>query len=283
MMTFSVGILYSSQKFLKFIKDNDLTSLDFPKMFQKFYIVADAKTVLETSLECKWVTLKENNHLKLTKRGEDILYYHEEYQRLRVQLAHLIETYKPSWAPLITFGRVEAVKFFSQEVKQCFNEAYLLDGYEKDVIEWWDKLALAARGFYDDVKLELGRKGEALSIQYEKERTGSAALWQSIESNFSGFDLLSQVNRYDMTPLRIEVKTTNSKHEIAFIITKGEWDVALKVSDYIFHIWSLNPQRELFIFKKKDMIKHMPVNHGNGQWESVKVTLTREEIYHYKV
>ncbi|OZQ67680.1 hypothetical protein CA600_08365 [Paenibacillus sp. VTT E-133280] len=283
MMTFSVGILYSSQNFLKLVKDNEINSLDFPDMFKKFYVVADAKTVLETSLECKWVTLKENNHLKLTKRGEAVLFPHQPFQRLRVQLAYLIETYKPSWAPLITFGRAEAVKYFSSEVKQCFSEAYLLEGYDQDVIEWWDKLAIATRGFHDDVRLELGRKGELLSIQYEKDRTGVAPIWQSIESNFSGYDLLSQMDDHNLTPLRIEVKATNTKNEISFIITKGEWNVAINSKSYIFHIWSLNPYKELFIFTQDDMSRHIPVNEGKGLWESVQVTFARDEIIDYRV
>ena len=281
-MNFSVGILYSSQRFLKLVKDSEVNSVDFPNIFRQ-YVVADAKAVLETSLECKWVTLKEDNCLILTKRGAAVLVYHEAFQRLRVQLAHMIETYRPSWAPLIIFGRAEAMKYFSSEVKQCFTEAYLLEGYSPDVVEWWDKLAVATKGFHEDMRLELGRKGELLSIEYETTRTGSIPVWQSIESNFSGYDLLSQLDINDSSLLRIEVKATNSKHDIAFTITKGEWNVAQNSNGYIFHIWSLSPVKELFILQKEDMQNHIPVNQGKGYWDSVDVILSREEIAQYKV
>lgn len=280
-MNFSVGILYSSQRFLKLVKDSAVNSINFPNIFRQ-YVVADAKAVLETALECKWVTLKEDNCLILTKRGAAVLAYPEAFQSLRIQLAHMIETYKPSWAPLIIFGRAEAMKYFSSEVKQCFNEAYLLDGYAPDVVEWWDKLAVATSGFHEDMRLELGRKGELLSIEYETVRTGFIPIWQSIESNFSGYDLLSRVNIHDSSFLRIEVKATNSKNDITFTITKGEWSVALNSNGYIFHIWSLSPVKELFILQKEDMLKHIPVNKGKGHWDSVNIIFSREEIAEYK-
>ncbi|GAA0843662.1 hypothetical protein GCM10008915_45280 [Bifidobacterium pullorum subsp. gallinarum] len=281
-MNFSVGILYSSQKFLMLVKESEVNSVDFPNIFRQ-YVVADAKAVLETSLECKWVTLKEDNCLTLTKRGAEVLVYHEAFRRLRIQLAHMIETYRPSWSPLIIFGRAEAIKYFSSEVKQCFTEAYLLEGYSLDVVEWWDKLAVATRGFHEDMRLELGRKGELLSIEHETTRTGSAPVWQSIESNFSGYDLLSRIDINDSSPMRIEVKATNSKHDITFTITKGEWNVALSSDGYVFHIWSLSPVNELFILQVEDMQNHMPVNRGKGQWDSVDIILSREEISQYKV
>ena len=112
------------------------------------------------------------------------------------------------------------MRYFSAEVKQCFSEAYLLEGYEYDVIEWWDKLATATKGYSEDIRLELGRKGEKLSIEFEKARTGLMPTWQAIDSNFSGYDILSQINSENPTPLRIEVKATNSRKEISLSLQK---------------------------------------------------------------
>ncbi|WP_445478300.1 protein NO VEIN domain-containing protein [Lysinibacillus irui] len=280
-MSFSVGILYSAQSFLELVKDNEISGDDFPNLFKKF-VVADSKYILETALECKWVTVQHNNQLKVTKRGEEILFYHESFQRLRVQIAHLIETYRPSWAPLICYGRKEAIKYFSNEVKQCFSEAYLLEGYNREVIEWWDKLAVITKGMNEDVRLELGRRGELLSVEYEHERTGILPVWQSIDSNLSGYDLLSQMSECNNIPLRIEVKTTNSMTNISITITKGEWDVAEKSTEYVFHIWSVFPHKELYVLTKEDMKKHIPINQGNGRWQEVEVIFTREELVKYK-
>ncbi|MBE0338716.1 protein NO VEIN domain-containing protein [Paenibacillus sp. 23TSA30-6] len=282
-MSFSVGILYSSQSFLELVKENELNGADFPGIFTK-YVVADSRAVLNTTLECKWVILKENNLLKVTAKGDLILNAMHPYEKLRIQIADIIEVTKPSWAPLIGYGRSEAVKYFSEEVLQCFKEAYLLEGYEQKVIEWWDKLAIISRGLFEDVRLEVGRKGETLSRQYEKLRIGVDPIWQAIESNFSGYDLLSQIDEENSEKLKIEVKATTSKTEnISITITKLEWNVA-KTSErnYIFHIWTFYPKRELFILTQKEMSTHIPINQGNGVWESVEIIFSREHLKQYK-
>ncbi|MNW51359.1 hypothetical protein D3C74_288430 [compost metagenome] len=282
-MSLSVGILYSAQSFLELVKENELSGADFPNIFTKF-VVADARAVLYTTLECKWVVLKDNNLLKVTAKGDLILNAVQPYEKLRIQIADIIEVTRPSWAPLLCYGRLEAVKYFSEEVLQCFKEAYLLEGYEQKVIEWWDKLAIISKGLFEDVRLEIGRKGETLSRQYEKLRVGVNPHWQAVESNFSGYDLLSQINEKDNEKLKIEVKASTSKTEnISITITKLEWDVA-KTSEknYIFHIWAFYPKRELFILTQKDMSTHIPINQGSGVWESVEIFFSRENLKQYK-
>lgn len=276
-MSFSVGILYSSQSFISFVKANQINGIEFPTMFKKFE-VADAKSVLNTSLRCNWITLNVHNRLEVTKLGEEILEEDTAKDKLRIQIAHLIEVYKPSWASLICYGRTEAAKFFPPEVKQCFFEAGLLDGYDLDIVQWWDKLSSIVRGLSEDVCLTIGRYGERLSCIYEEKRTRIKPKWQAIESNLSGYDILSQKSESDTNPLRVEVKASSYEGELKFHVTRNEWKVASTTEDYLFHIWKLKPQIQLFILKADDMKKHIPLDRGNGIWEKVEIRFTEEEL-----
>ncbi len=93
---------------------------------------------------------------------------------------------------------------------QCFEEAGLLKGMTEDIVSWWDKLGSYARAHGNETLLLFGRKGERLSMEYEGQRVGVQPTWQSLESNFSGYDILSQKKgKDDNTPLMIEVKATS--------------------------------------------------------------------------
>jgi hypothetical protein len=276
-MSFSVGILYSSQSFINFVKVNQINGVEFPTMFKKFE-VADAKSVLNTSLRCNWITLNVHNRLEVTKLGEEILKEDSAKNKLRIQIAHLIEIYKPSWASLICYGRGEATKFFPPEVEQCFDEAGLLGNYDLEVIQWWDKLSSIVRGLSEDVYLTIGRYGERLSCIYEENRTHIKPKWQAIESNLSGYDILSQKSENETDPLRIEVKASSHEGKIKVHITRNEWEVASNSEEYLFHIWKLKPKIKLYILKADDIKMHIPLEIGNGIWEKVEICFTEEEL-----
>lgn len=277
-MSFSVGILYSVQNFLKFINETPLKATDFSTSFIR-YELTSPQIVLEVAESCNWIQLDTEGNLSITEKGFEILNQKDMLYALRVQLKHLIELMKPPWAYLIHKGRKEAFQFFPPEVKQCFKEAELINSYSKDVIEWWDILALSVRGMEQETKLEVGRTGEMLSFLYEKNRINKDPVWQSIESNLSGFDILSNISSRNSTPLLIEVKaSTYTSGFFSFYLTRNEWNVAETAENYRFHLWILGDTPELFIIDKNDIVNHIPEDHGNGHWENVKITFTRDEL-----
>lgn len=275
---FSVGILYSVQKFLSFINETEIKATEFSRAFDRFESTTSL-LVLEVAEGCNWIKLDLEGNLSLTEKGNEVLNQKDMVYALRVQLKHLIEIVKPSWSYLIHKGRKEAIQYFPPGVKQCFKEAGLIDSYNKDVINWWDILALAVRGMQQDTQLEIGRTGEELSLVYERNRVKKDPVWQSIESNLSGFDILSIVSSDDPTPLRIEVKaSTKISNSFSFYLTRNEWNVAETSSNYLFHLWMLGKTPQLFILDKNAIANHVPNNQGNGSWENVKVTFTLKEL-----
>ena len=105
---------------------------------------------------------------------------------------------------------------------------------------------------YERNKIDLGRQGEELSLQYEEYKTGNKPSHESVKRENLGFDIISFLpNNIEK---KIEVKTCKSSE---FYITRNEWETALNsISQnelYEFHIWRWkNNGWELAIVKPKD-------------------------------
>jgi hypothetical protein len=268
---FLVGVLYSAQEFISFVRNTPGIDLKFPEIFKSFY-VASPKAILEVSQNCDWVQLNEHGYLEITEKGKQIVESKEPELALRIQIGNLIETYLPTWLPLLSHGRAETQKYLSKDIAQCFREAGLFGEVNDDIVQWWDKYSKISRKQGKDTKLDVGRRGEKLSIKHESERTGRNPVWQGFESNFFGYDILSVVSKDDLRPLLIEVKTSNSTLETAyFFITKYEWEVASVSTYYIFHLWALQPKPKLIAVSVESISRHIPINQGEGHWESVSI------------
>jgi hypothetical protein len=266
---FSVGVLYSAQEFLDFVEQNHSIDLKFPEIFRTFS-VASSKAVLEVSQKCEWVCLNTSGYLEITDRGRQVLQGRQPDIVLRVQMGHLIETYLPTWLPLLNRGREEARKYLPLDAAQCMREAGLFTGTSDEIVKWWDTYSKLSRRSLKDSRLDVGRQGERLSLQHERQRTKREPVWRGFESNLSGFDILSIVAENDGRPLRIEVKTSNSTLSTAvFFLSRNEWQVASVSDNYLFHLWSLQPKPTLMLIEVEQIEQHIPIDRGQGTWKTV--------------
>ena len=188
-----------------------------------------------------------------------------------MQIMDYIVSVRPSWSSLMPKGRSETLPFLPADVRQCFNEAGLSDGYATEVVQFWDRAANLSRGRSNDVLLEIGREGERLSIEYEVMRTGRTPLWKAIDSNLAGYDLLSVISDRDMRPLKIEVKAIQRVDERAFYLSKNEWNCANGYGEYIFHVWLLGGDPKLLVRDTSQIAAHVSIDQGEGLWQSVKI------------
>ncbi|MFC6334253.1 protein NO VEIN domain-containing protein [Paenibacillus septentrionalis] len=283
-MSVSVGILYSSQRLIKLICDNLMTTNEILEQFTKIY-VARTPYVLDLCRTCRWVEISPTGFLQVTNRGLEILEAQSITEKLRIQIKHYIYTLKPTWSKVLHYGRKEALHHFPQEIIQCFKEAELLGDYSLDnsIILWWDIVGAFSRSGVEEKKNSVGRRGELLSLQYEEKRLGVPPTWKSFESNFVGFDILSKVSKDDDSNLSIEVKATVSTTDnISFFITNNEWNTASLTKNYLFHIWSLAASSVLYILTPEIIELSIPSNKGNGKWESVKIEYKKNELESYK-
>ena len=267
---FSVGLLYSVRDFLKLNSISGMKPETFESYF-KSYKYSTADKILTVSFKCGWAKINQQGLIELSERGQNISGL--EYEAaLLLQLEDLILNFNPTWASLLLKGRTEAKNFLPPDALQCFKECGLFGDLTDDLIKFWDKLSLAYRNYSQKRMTEIGRAGEKLSFDHELNRTGKAPLWQSIESNLAGFDLLSTIDTNSTQKLKIEVKATMSNLSYAkFHISKNEWNTALASINYVFHLWHLEQNPTLYVVSLNRITEHMPSNKGDGDWESVEI------------
>ena len=186
--------------------------------------------------------------------------------------AYILHT-KPSWSALLCRGRREAAAQLPAEIRQCLQDAGLLEGIDNATVQWWDSLAVAARVESQHELLTIGRFGERLSLQYEQNRVGAEPLWQALESNAAGYDILSWVAPGRPDRLLIEVKCSVLTQNTACLhVTRFEWQTARTAKNSAFHLWLVRPEaRSLWIRTPDQLCPHMPEDHGDGGWESVRI------------
>jgi len=267
---FSVGLLYSTRDFLKLNTVSGMTPATFELYFKSFKY-STAEKILTVSFKCGWAKVNQQGNIEITERGHEISTF--EYQpALLMQLEDLILNFNPPWASVLIKGRTEAKNFLPSDALQCFKECGLFGQLTDDLIRFWDKLSLAYRNYSQKKMLEIGRAGEKLSFDHEYSRTGKIPLWQAVESNLAGFDLLSVNDKDNSQKLKIEVKATTSSIEYAkFHVTKNEWNTALASIDYIFHLWHINGTPKLYPVSLEKINNHIPSDKGDGDWESVEI------------
>lgn len=269
-MSFSVGILYSAQEFTTYALNNNLAVVDFETTFKRFSL-ARPEDILEVVTKCNWIDLQPDGFCRVTEKGKNMLKSSPE-ESLRMQICDLIFVDQPAWAAKIPNGREEAAKFFPPEVTQCFKEAGLLKSWDEEVVTWWDELAIATRSTKSTLALVTGRKAERLTMLHEKKRTGITPHWQSLDSNFSGYDILSQVDKHDSSPKKIEVKgTILSVKEAYFTLSRNEWETAENSNNYEIHLWCLKGDPRLIEITFDEVKTHIPTDNGQGKWETTRI------------
>ena len=275
MLRLSVNLLTNILMLLSVTKDYSDTITQEKKIrYSSFSVSVDS--MLEMASRCNWVEENRGN-IYLSERGRDIVSlpsYGLTVAKARMMLADYIENIRPIWRNRIPSGRREASIFMSKDEKACFSEAGLFSSPpSNDVVKWWDTQAQMIRKEADESHLETGREGEQTTLRYEKKRTGVAPRWVSIESNCVGYDIISQASETDPSMRLIEVKSTTSQIDDAFFfISKNEWNVAKQSKAYFFYIWQINKDlMKLAIVTPEELSHLMPVDQGDGEWQSVKI------------
>lgn len=270
-----MNVLYSSTQLLKrlysykFVSENDL--------YLSKITTIDTRIIFEFSKKCGWVTIEDHCTPTLTDEGMELAKLsidRFEKEVIRKMLYSYILKISPAWSNRILYGRKEASIFMSKDEQACFIEAGLLsENPEMAVIEWWDQIANILRQKNNINKNDIGRRGEFLTIIYEKERTGISPTWISIDSNLTGYDIRSQISEDNNRALLIEVKTSSKSVESAhFHVTSNEWSVASTAESYAFYLWHLSEKQKMLAILRPDIVKeYIPSNNRSGKWESVKI------------
>lgn len=192
----------------------------------------------------------------------------------------IIERHQPFWARLAPAGRNHVVQAIGVNGAQCLRAAGLL-GTSERATAWWDALANINRGERDARLLLQGREGERLSLAYETDRLQREGVprepvWIAIEDNTVGYDILSYaVVDGHVTSRLIEVKTTYADPP-RMILSRNEWKTAEQFgAAFEFHLWNMSTT-DITILTVEQVSPHIPVDQGQGKWESVEIRPFKE-------
>ena len=274
----SVNIVSQSLLLVNVICINDCYSIDDIHQLKLPYEV-NYEVAMGFINQCGWI---EENHglIKFSETGSIIVdLFNGEYisaELWKVILARYISVCCPAWAKRIPYGRKEAFLFMNEEEQRCFIEAGLIESQSEDVLIWWNELASIERMKSDSMLDDLGRKGERLTMAYEKRRTGIKPDWRSIETNLSGYDILSHRSAENLNSLLIEVKSSSKPiNDANAVITRYEWDIVRmrnNLERYVFYLWCIQSKnKQLAVIRADEMLQHIPKDNDSGHWETVSV------------
>ena len=271
MIRLSVDIIWLSRLLLNRIIKYNLHRVE--EIYLSSVPSANLDSLVDLASKCNWIN-NDGSTVHVNERGYEIAKVQEFEYQAREILTDYIKIITPSWAKRIPYGRKEAFIFMTKDEKACFFEAGLMnDDPDEAEIKWWDQIANYIRSQDNLIKAETGRKGELCTIQYERNRVGEKPQWVSIDSNLSGYDIISQVSSGNKAKLLIEVKSSGMSLESAeFIITAHEWHTACNSNYYSFYLWCFhNNKKQLAVIEPISVLPYIPTNNQTGEWQTVSI------------
>ncbi len=272
MNPFHVGHLYRLPHFLRFISLNPEAAVA-PTSGLDHWQGLDSRSLARTATTGGWLA-EADGLLKVTAEGTALVAMEEPERQLRMQVSKLVTVLRPPWVHLFTQGRAAVALYAPPEAKQCLEESGLLAGQDEETIGWWDEIAQGERAATDASLIEIGRRGERATMDYEQQRTGKRPTWTALERTAAGYDVLSCVDARDPTPLAIEVKATQRAWEAGrFHLSRNEWEHLRLAPHGQLHLWSFASQPCLFAVVEVNVVGgHMPQDSGAGMWEECAVS-----------
>jgi hypothetical protein len=268
-MMWHVGVLYRITDMLELIAEKPAFQASLLHEFSGYRGVS-TKLIVDVSVFAGWIESDACGHLILTNAGRDLIEIQTPMLRLRSQVSTLVGLANPTWAALTIQGRDAFSEYAPPEVVQCFREAGILNSYDPDVIALWDSISARYRKAQDKERVSVGRKGERLSYDYERTRTGVTPQWIALEFEGAGYDILSRASTDNSRALLIEVKTSRERWSRAvFYLTRHEWLVLNGNHESVLHLWSVESAKPLYaIVPIANVTPHIPNDQGSGQWET---------------
>ena len=271
MIRLSVDVIWTSYTLLKRISEYTIHTEE--DIYIKNVSPVSIDTLMNLAMTCHWIA-RDKGLFVLSKQGKILVNTKDFSERAKIILSDYVYYVTPAWARRIPYGRQEAFIFMTKDEQACFYEAGLMvENPGEAVIGWWDQISSFLRRNEEDKKIEVGRKGEYLTVLYEQKRTGVRPQWISLDSNLSGYDIISQQTKEDTSSLLIEVKSSEKSIAIAdFFVSVNEWHTAINAENYKFYLWCFSGnKKQLAIIKPQQLLQYIPTNNKSGEWQMVRI------------
>lgn len=271
--TISIGFLNQSSHLLKIISVNkmiDLRRLNGLVSEDRIVFRNQGSNIIENALNNRWISVNGEGEIVIRRTLE--CYLENDLGAQREMLWLFIKESRPSWIRKLVHGIKEAkIGIYDSDTQQVFSELGLFGSYDDiEVKKWWNKVSKFCRDIKNERLSEIGMKGELLTLEYEKSRTGFSPIHSAMESDDYGYDVKSQISSEDKSDLYIEVKSTVQSLNFArFYLTKNEVKSCISLSpNYRLYLWNIADNKyRLNIISPSDFINHLPTNNESGEWE----------------
>jgi hypothetical protein len=116
--------------------------------------------------------------------------------------------------------------------------------------------------------IQIGKKGERLSIEYEYKKSGIRPTYQALIDERSGFDLIAYSKNEEKKYIEVKASRREQAH-----ITWNEWRTAVNKNKnnetYEFHFWKLGEKyHELAILNYEDLYFLGTISEKGHHWEN---------------
>lgn len=246
----------------------------------------DVQNVIDLCLDCNVIYVDKKGSIFINERGKSVVALKGAINNKYIELLKLyLLTQNPSWIFEIYKGIKIAKSSLSvpDNFKHIFKTFNLFDITNKASIHWWDSIKDIRRSYEESRLTRIGREGEFLIIDFEKERTGIEPEHISIDDDDAGYDIKSVKSKKDKSNLLIEVKNSTQR-EIRFFISRNEYLTCLmnKKSYKMYLLHTLKDSIVLYVFDHKLLSKHVSKNIGLGRFESVQIKPDKEFLKNCK-
>ncbi len=272
MTKLSPGRAQAAFHLVEIVANQLLSSREIHRAFGSFAAIPSHE-VVEFVKTIGWVEEDDASMLEVTPAGQAILAITTYPARLRQALRDYARVLSPPWLMNAAFGRSRVLRFIDPQLAQVFSEADLSSGTDSEAVRFWDEWANAARQQNATERLDVGRRGEELTVHYEMTRTQRSPQWIALDNSTVGYDVLSVSESSSRIPLPIEVKTTRYGLQGSCHITRNEWEFAQQAKVFVFHLWQLKDSEPPLLARVcvDGIAAHVPLDRGVGQWETVEI------------
>lgn len=265
------GLLFEAIELIQFL-DNEVESTEeniFSSLLSNTFSSRKIEILLDMCIKLSWADKDQDGNYFVTDLGSRLIYL-DPIARLRLQIEGLIGLH-PGIGRASVWGRNNLKIYLTIDQRECFRVAGLFKSVDEDVVQWWDDIRSKYRDS-DSRKVEIGRKGEKLSYDFEDARVGNPPEWVALDNDSLGYDLISQVSSDNETNLYIEAKASERSLDMAELhFSRNEWDTLNRLSNVQVHLWWLfGSHKKHFILSIEELRVHVPVDKGEGKWKEFR-------------
>ena len=190
------------------------------------------KNELSMALSMNWIS-DTNNILNLTDRGEEII-FKQSPDYLRDLLKDYFIISKPN---SLRFAKTGHFSYFPLNIYNILSKAKLVNGDFENIL-WWDEVCIDYYDINKKDKLQTGREGERLILEYETKKNKKSPFEVLYKGHIPevGYDIESSMNiSSNFKKIFIEVKATKSSlKNMNFQLSVNQWQTMMCNKDSYF-------------------------------------------------